>query len=339
MDPHCARPDQNVVDYDDLLELWLELLDRNRPETAAYFSHRFRHVLVDEYQDTNTLQAQIVDLIGSHHRVMAVGDDAQCIYSWRGANFENILTFPDRHPGTVIHRIETNYRSTPQILALANGVLLAQPKGRHFDKELRAAPRQLREALLRPDDGRPRAGAVHRPAHPRPRRRRLRARRHRHPLPRAFPGARHPARALAPPDSLPDHERRALLRAGAHPRPRRAAALRLQPVRHRRVEPHRRAPPESRRQEGRAENPRRRPRPRAAGAEKFHRRPRHRRRQLEGPEGREGGVAEVRRLARAGRRDDAHDEAAQRRRDRDRRLVWRLPQGRVTPTTSRASTI
>lgn len=70
---------------------------------------------------------------------MAVGDDAQCIYSWRGANFENIMTFPDRHPGTTIHRIETNYRSTPEILNLANGVLLAQPKGRHFDKELRAA--------------------------------------------------------------------------------------------------------------------------------------------------------------------------------------------------------
>jgi DNA helicase-2/ATP-dependent DNA helicase PcrA len=67
---------------------------------------------------------------------MAVGDDAQCIYSWRGANFENIMTFPDRHPGTAIHRIETNYRSTPEILNLANGVLAAQPKGRHFDKEL-----------------------------------------------------------------------------------------------------------------------------------------------------------------------------------------------------------
>ena len=90
-----AKRAANVVDYDDLLEFWLELLQKS-PETAAYFSHRFRHVLVDEYQDTNTLQAQIVDLIGSHHRVMAVGDDAQCIYSWRGANFENILTFPDQ---------------------------------------------------------------------------------------------------------------------------------------------------------------------------------------------------------------------------------------------------
>jgi DNA helicase-2/ATP-dependent DNA helicase PcrA len=129
---------QNVVDYDDLLELWLALLT-NAPEVAEYFAHRFRHVLVDEYQDTNTIQAQIVDKLAAHHCVMAVGDDAQCIYSWRGADFANIMTFPERHPGTVIHRIETNYRSTPEILALANGVLLAQPKGRHFDKELRAA--------------------------------------------------------------------------------------------------------------------------------------------------------------------------------------------------------
>jgi DNA helicase-2/ATP-dependent DNA helicase PcrA len=134
----AKRRASSVLDYDDLLELWLELLQKS-PETAAYFQHRFRHVLVDEYQDTNTLQSGIVDTIASHHRVMAVGDDAQCIYSWRGADFENIMTFPERHPGTVIHRIETNYRSTPQILALANGVLEAQPRGRHFDKILRAA--------------------------------------------------------------------------------------------------------------------------------------------------------------------------------------------------------
>ena len=132
------KREQNVVDYDDLLEFWLKLLT-DAPEVAQYFAHRFRHVLVDEYQDTNTLQAQIVDRIAAHHCVMAVGDDAQCIYSWRGSNFENIMTFPDRHPGTVIHRIEVNYRSTPEILNLANGVLLAQPKGRHFDKELRSA--------------------------------------------------------------------------------------------------------------------------------------------------------------------------------------------------------
>ena len=131
------KREQSVVDYDDLLELWLKLLT-DAPQVAEYFAHRFRHVLVDEYQDTNTIQAQIVDRLAAHHCIMAVGDDAQCIYSWRGADFENIMTFPDRHPGTVIHRIETNYRSTPEILAFANGVLNAQPKGRHFDKELRA---------------------------------------------------------------------------------------------------------------------------------------------------------------------------------------------------------
>jgi DNA helicase II / ATP-dependent DNA helicase PcrA len=141
------KREQKVCDYDDLLEHWLSLL-RESPDVSAYFTERFRHVLVDEYQDTNTLQAQIVDTIGAHHRVMAVGDDAQCIYSWRGANFENIMTFPDRHPGTVIHRIETNYRSTPEILNLANGVLMAQPKGRHFDKELRAARGHLEKPYI-----------------------------------------------------------------------------------------------------------------------------------------------------------------------------------------------
>jgi DNA helicase-2/ATP-dependent DNA helicase PcrA len=138
---------QHVLDYDDLLELWLDLL-RKAPDVAAYFAQRFRHVLVDEYQDTNTIQSQIVDALAPHHRVMAVGDDAQCIYSWRGADFENIMTFEDRHPGTVIHRIETNYRSTPQILALANGVLEAQPKGRHFDKELRASRKNSQKPLV-----------------------------------------------------------------------------------------------------------------------------------------------------------------------------------------------
>ncbi|HEY8932177.1 MAG TPA: ATP-dependent helicase [Rariglobus sp.] len=143
----AKKRDQHVLDYDDLLELWLELL-KKAPDVAAYFAQRFRHVLVDEYQDTNTIQSQIVDALSPHHRVMAVGDDAQCIYSWRGADFENLMTFEDRHPGTVIHRIETNYRSTPQILQLANGVLEAQPKGRHFDKELRAARKNGQKPLI-----------------------------------------------------------------------------------------------------------------------------------------------------------------------------------------------
>ncbi len=132
------KREQNVVDYDDLLELWLKLLNE-APGLADYFSNRFRHLLVDEYQDTNLLQAQIVDKLAPHHRIMAVGDDAQCIYSWRGANFENLMSFPERHEGTVIHRIETNYRSTPEILAFANDVFKAQSKGYRFYKKLRAA--------------------------------------------------------------------------------------------------------------------------------------------------------------------------------------------------------
>jgi DNA helicase-2/ATP-dependent DNA helicase PcrA len=156
----ATKRTQNVVDYDDLLESWLELM-RGSPDVAAYLQNRFRHVLVDEYQDTNTLQSQLVDLVGAHHQVMAVGDDAQCIYSWRGANFENIMTFPDRHAGTVIHRIELNYRSTPQILALANGVLAAQPKGRHFDKELHATrSNQEKPYFVQSMDGREQASFI-----------------------------------------------------------------------------------------------------------------------------------------------------------------------------------
>ena len=129
----------NVVDYDDLLVFWGDVFTK-APEIAQAYQRRFQHVLVDEYQDTNTLQARIVDGVSGNHGIMAVGDDAQCIYSWRGANFENILTFPDRHPGTTIFRIETNYRSSPEILELANSVLKSQTSiGRGFEKELRPA--------------------------------------------------------------------------------------------------------------------------------------------------------------------------------------------------------
>lgn len=151
---------QQVTDYDDLLEFWLEIL-KKAPHVADYYRRRFRHVLVDEYQDTNIIQSQIVDLMSGNHQIMAVGDDAQSIYSWRGANVENILTFPDRHPNTVIHRIETNYRSSPEILALANGVIQAQPRGRGFDKELRAArPSHLKPYLVPAMDSREQANFI-----------------------------------------------------------------------------------------------------------------------------------------------------------------------------------
>ncbi|MAM90531.1 MAG: DNA helicase UvrD, partial [Opitutaceae bacterium] len=130
------KQEQKVVDYDDLLTNWLKLMDTS-PEIREYYNQRFKHTLVDEYQDTNTLQAKIVEIMGANHQIMAVGDDAQCIYSWRGANYENIITFPDRHPDTRILRIETNYRSTPEILTLANSVIQNR-ETRGFDKELRA---------------------------------------------------------------------------------------------------------------------------------------------------------------------------------------------------------
>jgi DNA helicase-2/ATP-dependent DNA helicase PcrA len=124
----------NLMDFDDLLVLWLKLL-READEVREYYQRRFQFILVDEYQDTNRLQGEIVDLLAARDRnVMAVGDDAQSIYSWRGADFRNILTFPERYPGTVIYPIETNYRSTPQILEVANAAIASNKH--QFEKKL-----------------------------------------------------------------------------------------------------------------------------------------------------------------------------------------------------------
>ena len=131
------KKQQNVVDYDDLLVYWLQLL-KEHPSVAEYQQKRFKFVMVDEYQDTNIIQSQIADTIAGHHNIMAVGDDAQCIYTWRGANFDNIIKFSDRHPNTVIRTIGINYRSTPPILNLANKVLANQPRNQGFYKELKA---------------------------------------------------------------------------------------------------------------------------------------------------------------------------------------------------------
>lgn len=156
----AQKKEQQVADYDDLLELWLVLLEKHEEVRQPYHA-RFRAILVDEYQDTNKLQSAIIDQLAHEHQVMAVGDDAQCIYTWRGANFANILTFPDRHPGTRIHKIETNYRSTPQILGFANGVLLAQPAESGYAKELRAVRAKADRPFLIPVmDGRQQAQIV-----------------------------------------------------------------------------------------------------------------------------------------------------------------------------------
>ncbi len=133
-----TKRDQNLCDYDDLLELFLELLKKN-PEVCERYQKRFLHILIDEFQDTNTLQAEIVNALAcEENSVMAVGDDAQCIYTWRGANYENITRFPEIHPKTVIHKIEINYRSTPQILEFANSILRTREEDLGYSKTMRA---------------------------------------------------------------------------------------------------------------------------------------------------------------------------------------------------------
>ena len=127
----------NSVDYDDLLLLWKRLLDEGG-EAAAQLASSYDHVLVDEYQDTNKLQGEIVDgMAKTKKNVTVVGDDAQAIYSFRGASFENILGFPERYPDAQTYRLTRNYRSTPEILALANASIAKNE--RQFPKELSAA--------------------------------------------------------------------------------------------------------------------------------------------------------------------------------------------------------
>lgn len=114
----------SILDYDDLL-LYLRTLLESNYDVRKKLSSQYKYILVDEYQDTNTIQAQIIKLLASeHNNVMAVGDDSQSIYSFRGANFKNILEFPEVFPNTKIIKLEQNYRSSQNILALANEILL-----------------------------------------------------------------------------------------------------------------------------------------------------------------------------------------------------------------------
>ncbi|HSK72138.1 MAG TPA: ATP-dependent helicase, partial [Pyrinomonadaceae bacterium] len=130
------KRERNVMDYDDLLLNWKRLLVE-KPEIADVYAEQFQHILVDEYQDTNKLQAEIIDLLAVKHRnVMVVGDDAQSIFRWRGAEFTNIYEFPKRYPEAEIYKLETNYRSTPEILGLAN-VSIANNR-KQFPKMLQA---------------------------------------------------------------------------------------------------------------------------------------------------------------------------------------------------------
>ncbi len=133
---HKKKFQLNLLDFDDLLYGWKRLFVEH-PKIREYYSIKFRHLLVDEYQDTNRLQAEIIDLTtGPTGNLMVVGDDAQSIYSFRGADFENILKFPEKHEGTALYKLTTNYRSTPQVLHLANSSIVHNR--RQFRKDLHA---------------------------------------------------------------------------------------------------------------------------------------------------------------------------------------------------------
>jgi DNA helicase-2/ATP-dependent DNA helicase PcrA len=113
----------NLMDYDDLLVNFALLLKQDEG-IRAVLSDRYKYVMVDEYQDTNRVQAELVKLLSYRHQnIMVVGDDAQCIYSFRGSTIRNIMTFPEEFPDCKIVKLEENFRSTQPILNLANEIL------------------------------------------------------------------------------------------------------------------------------------------------------------------------------------------------------------------------
>lgn len=113
----------NAMDFDDLLWNGVKLLEQN-PDILAYYSGRFRYIMVDEYQDTNYLQYKLIKMLASTHgNLCVVGDDDQCIYQWRGADIRNILDFENDFSDVLTIRLEQNYRSDGNILKLANSVI------------------------------------------------------------------------------------------------------------------------------------------------------------------------------------------------------------------------
>ena len=128
------KAERNLVDYDDLLLFWALLLE-NSPELGARVSGLYDHVLVDEYQDTNVLQARILrGMCRTHRNLTVVGDDAQSVYSFRGASVRNILDFPREYTGTAVVTLERNYRSTQPILDVTNTLISRAPE--RFTKNL-----------------------------------------------------------------------------------------------------------------------------------------------------------------------------------------------------------
>lgn len=130
------KKESNSMDFDDLLIFALKLLAEHE-KIRSFYQDEFKYVLVDEYQDTNAIQAELVHLlVKAHGNLMVVGDDFQSIYSWRGADFRNFLDFEKFYPGAQTFKLQINYRSTPEILEVANEVIAGNPE--QFQKELQA---------------------------------------------------------------------------------------------------------------------------------------------------------------------------------------------------------
>ncbi len=156
----AKKLETNSMDFDDLLVTTVKLFEEH-PDVLALYQGKFRHVLVDEYQDTNSVQGRMIDLlVGEKNSLMAVGDDAQSIYSWRGADVAHILEFPVRYPGSKVFTIETNYRSVPEILDLSNAAIRANT-GR-FEKDLRSSREEAgaKPALVALQDPRTQAAFI-----------------------------------------------------------------------------------------------------------------------------------------------------------------------------------
>lgn len=151
---YAARKEkQNLVDFDDLLELMLRLLTEHE-DVRRRLQEQFQYVLVDEFQDTNSLQGDLVRHLASvHGNLLVVGDDSQSIYAFRGAMIQNILQFPKDFPDAKQFRLETNYRSIPEILDVANAVIANNTD--QFAKVLKPARPKGEKPQLVPcrDDG------------------------------------------------------------------------------------------------------------------------------------------------------------------------------------------
>src|SRR5438477_1627128 len=143
----------NSMDFDDLLQKTLSMFQQHE-RIAEIYRRQFQFILVDEYQDTNKIQADVVDLLArDHHNVMVVGDDAQSIYSWRGANFRNILEFPKRYPDAQVFKIEMNYRSVPEILEVANAAIAANVQQFHKHLSPTRKSNAVKPAVVALNDG------------------------------------------------------------------------------------------------------------------------------------------------------------------------------------------